>query len=81
MSQVSKGTIIRTIMLIIVVINLLLRYTGRNILNIDETAVGNFVELIVSITTILVCYWKNNSMSKNAIKADQILKQLNESEM
>jgi len=78
--KISKGTIIRTIMLILVVINFTLKQTGHDILNIDETEVGAALETIISIAVIAVAYWKNNSVSQNAIKADEFLKSLEEGE-
>ena len=75
--KITKGTIVRTIMLAIVVINYVLKATGNDVLNIDETAVGTFVETVVSITTIVVNWWYNNSFSSNAKKAQKILEELN----
>ena len=75
--KISKGTIVRTIMLAIVVINYVLKATGNDVLNIDETAVGTFVETVVSIATILANWWYNNSFSSNAKKAQKFLEELN----
>ena len=78
--KISKGTIIRTVMLALVLINFTLKQLGHDVLNISETEVGTFIEMVVSVATIIVCYWKNNSVSPNAIKADEFLHQLNEKE-
>jgi len=78
--KISKGTIIRTVMLILVVINFTLKQTGHDVLNIDETEVGAALETVISIAVIAVAYWKNNSVSANAIKADEFLKSLEEGE-
>ena len=75
--KITKGTIVRTIMLAIVVINYVLKATGHDVLNVDETAVGTFVETAVSIATIAVNWWYNNSFSTNAKKAQKILEELN----
>ena len=76
--KITKGTIIRTIMLIIVLINLVLKQTGRPILEIQEGTVASFIETIIEIAAIAVAWWKNNSFSENARKADEYLRQLNE---
>lgn len=75
--KITKGTIVRTIMLAIVVINYVLKATGNDVLNINETAVGTFVETTVSIATIVVNWWYNNSFSSNAKKAQKFLEELN----
>lgn len=80
MKNISKGTIIRTIMLGLVVINYVLKATGHDILNVSESQVGEFVETAISVATIIVCYWKNNSISEYAIEADKLLLQLKESD-
>ncbi len=75
-TKITKGTIIRTIALALVLLNFILEKTGHPILNISESEIGSFVEMAVSAATIIVCWWKNNSYSKKAIKADNFLKHL-----
>ena len=78
--KISKGTIVRTIMLIIVIINMILQHFGLDIINVDESQVLNFVEIVIELAVIIVSFWKNNSFTDNAIKADEFLQQLRESE-
>lgn len=78
--KISKGTIVRTIMLVIVIINMILKACGKNIINIDENQVLSAVEMIIEIAVIIVNFWKNNSFTDKAIKADEFLKTLKESE-
>jgi len=75
--KITKGTIIRTVMIIIVVLNLILKKCGINPLNIEEGSVEAFVETMTEAAVILVSFWKNNSFSQNAIRADEFLKELN----
>lgn len=75
---ISKGTIVRTIMLIIVIINLILKQTGHDIINVSESEVLSFVEIIIELAVIITTFWKNNSFTKNAQKADEFLKNLRE---
>ena len=75
---ISKGTIVRTIMLIIVIINLILKQTGHNLINVSENEVLGLVETIIELAIIITTFWKNNSFTKNAQKADEFLKQLKE---
>lgn len=74
--KITTGTIIRTIMIAIVVINLFLKAIGKPVLDIEEGTVASWVEMIVEVAMVLVGFWKNNSYSKAAIKADEFLKSL-----
>lgn len=74
--KISKGTIVRTVMLVIVIINLILKQTGHAIIDVSENEILSVVETIIELAVIIVSFWKNNSYSKNAIKADIFLKEL-----
>lgn len=78
--KISKGTIVRTVMLIIVVINMVLKKCGIDLINVSESEILAIVELFIEIAVIVVAFWKNNSYTQNAIKADEFLKHLKESE-
>lgn len=78
--KISKGTIVRTVMLVIVIINLVLKQLGHDLINVSESEILSVVEMIIEIAVIAVSFWKNNSYSKNAIKADEFLKNLREME-
>ncbi|ABX41427.1 phage holin [Lachnoclostridium phytofermentans] len=75
--KLTKGTIIRTIMLILVIVNLILKRTGRPVLDIQEGTVASFVETVIELGTIIIAWWENNSFTQNARKADDYLKKLN----
>lgn len=72
----KKSTIIRSICLLIVLINFVLRSTGHDVLNIDESQIAETVEMIISIAVIVLSWWKNNSFTENAQKADEYLEEL-----
>lgn len=78
--KITKGTITRSVLLFIVVLNMLLKKMGLNPLNIDKGTTASFVETILELLVIMVSFWKNNSFSKNAIRADEFLKALREGE-
>lgn len=80
MSNISKGTIVRTIMLILVLANIILKQCGYDIIDVSESEVLTIVETLIEIAVIVVAWWKNNSFSEKAIKADEFLKNLKESE-
>lgn len=74
--KISKGTIIRTIALAVVLLNLLLKALGKPLIDFDEGTALYWLEHIIEVAVIIVTFWKNNSFSENAIKADEFLKQL-----
>lgn len=76
--KISKGTIIRTILIVIVLLNIILEKLGVDVIQADESEVAMLVETIIKIAVIVVGFWKNNSFSEKAIKADEFLKQLRE---
>lgn len=78
--RISKGTIVRTVMLIIVIINLVLKQLGYDLINVSESEILSVVEMLIELAVIVVSFWKNNSYTQNAIKADEFLKNLKESE-
>ena len=78
--KITKGTIIRTMVLAIVIINMILKQMGIDVINVSESQVADFIEMLISIATIIVAWWENNSVSQNAIRADMFLQQLNEIE-
>ena len=77
--NISKGTIVRTIMVILVILNTILKHFGIEIINVSENEVMAFVEAIIEIAVLVVAFWKNNSFTQKAIQADEFLKTLKES--
>ncbi len=71
--KISKGTIVRTVMLVIVIINLVLKQLGHDLINVSESEILSVVEMIIELAVIVVSFWKNNSYSEKAIKADEFL--------
>ncbi len=78
--KISKGTIVRTILLLIAIINIGLQHFGIDIIKVDESEVASIVEYIIQIAIIVVGFWKNNSYTEKALEADKFLKDLRESE-
>lgn len=75
--KITKGTIVRTILLSIALINMILRYMGKSPIYVLESDVLSFVDCAISVSIIVIGFWKNNSYTKNAMKADELLRQLN----
>ena len=78
--KITKGTIVRTVMVAIVVINLVLKAIGVEVINADENVIAGVVETLVEIVAIAAAWWYNNSYTENARKADAFMQELKESE-
>lgn len=77
--SVSKGTIVRTIMMFLVIGNIILQHLGYDIIDVDESTILTAIELLIEVAVLIVGWWKNNSFSENAIKADEFLQKLKNS--
>ena len=74
--RISDGTIARTILLALALINQLLTAFGYNVIDISDETINTLVSTIFTITTAIIAFWKNNSFTKEAIEADKVLKEL-----
>ena len=73
MGKINKMTIIRTVLLIAGLINLALTIFGRNPLPFSDQQIADFVSLLWTVSAALWAWWKNNSFTGAAIKADEYL--------
>lgn len=78
--KITKGTIVRTISLVIVLINIILKHFGIDVINVTENEILTLVEAVIEVAVIVISFWKNNSFTQDAIKADEFLKNLKGSE-
>lgn len=74
--KVETGTIVRTVVLIFALVNQLLTATGKNPLPFSEEEVYQAGTAVITAITAVVAWWKNNSFSKEALKADQYLQSM-----
>ncbi len=74
--EVTSGTIARTVILVLALINQVLVMFGKSPLNIADDDIATVVSLLFTIASTAVAWWKNNSFSQNAIKADEYLEKL-----
>lgn len=78
--KIKSDTIIRTVILIIALINQILTSTGHSVLPITDEQISDVISLILTISASVWAWWKNNSFTKKAIIADEILNDLREGE-
>ena len=76
--QPTKETIIRTIVLFVAFINQLLVTAGKNPLPFLDDELADVLSYLFTIIASLVAWWKNNSFTHEAIKADEYLNCLKE---
>lgn len=74
--KVSTATIVRTICLILALVNQVLSVTGHAVLPISNEQTEQLVTLVITISTSLISWWKNNSFTQPALQADAVLTDL-----
>ena len=74
--KVKTETIIRTIVLILALVNQVLAIYGKQKIPITEDEIYQLITLIVTIGASLWTWWKNNSFTQPAIQADEYMEKL-----
>lgn len=72
----KKETWIRTIVLMIALINQVLTVLGKNPLPFSEEEIYQFLSLAATVICGLWAWWKNNSFTAAAVVADDYLEKL-----
>jgi len=76
--KVSKGTVIRTSLLVLALLNNLLALFGKSPLPIENETVEEVISFIFTAGTSLIAWWKNNSFTDAALKGDAVMRQIKE---
>ena len=71
--NITKGTLIRTILLVLALINQILAVFGKSPIPIDDDTVTSLISTAWTVIASLIAWWKNNSFTDKAIKADKML--------
>ena len=72
--KVSKGTIIRTACLVLTIINSFLAIFEKSPLPIDDATIEMVISFAFATAAAFAAWWKNNSFTQAALKADEVLK-------
>lgn len=72
---ISAGTIARTIILVLALVNQLLTATGHSVINISDESINTLISTGFTIVTAIVAWWKNNSFTQSALKADEVMRE------
>ena len=75
-TKIKPDTIARTIVLALALINQCLAIMGKGTIDIAENDVYQFVSLAWTIISAIVAWWYNNSFTKHARRADELLEAL-----
>lgn len=72
--KITAGTIARTIILALALVNQVLTACGISVIPIDDESIQTIVATTFTVVTAVVAWWKNNSFTKKAIAADAYMK-------
>lgn len=73
MKKTDIGTITRTILIIIALINQGLLIAGKNPLPFEDEQIAQVISFVFTAVTALVTWWKNNNFSQEAKEAQHYL--------
>lgn len=74
--KVTKETITRTVINAVALLNILLVVFNKVPLDLDESLIYDLVSCIALAGANIQSWWKNNSFTPAAIKADEYMKQI-----
>lgn len=79
--KIKKGTIIRTILLAVALVNQILTIAGKSPLPISDEQLETLVSTAITVVIAVINWWKNNSFTSLAIEADEMRKCVKKSEV
>lgn len=77
-TNISAGTIARTLCLALALVNQVLTVTGHAVLPIDDDTINQAVSLAFTVGASAAAWWKNNSFTRAARAADEYMAALKE---
>lgn len=78
--KIESGTIARTIVLFVALLNSVLTMCGANPLEISDDTIYSIVSAVFMIGSAVWSWWKNNSFTAAAKEADEYMKRIREAE-
>lgn len=72
--KITAGTIARTICLALALINQILTATGHSVINISNDDINTLISTMFTVATAVAAWWKNNSFTQPALRADGIMR-------
>ena len=80
MKNVKIDTVIRTIILIIALVNQVLTALGKNPLPWSNEEIYSGLSAVATVAAAAWAWWKNNSFTNAAVAADEYMETLKEGE-
>lgn len=77
--KISAGTIARTIILALALVNQMLAIGGKSPIPISDQEIELLVSTIWTVLASLAAWWKNNSFTQAALIGDKKMKEARES--
>ena len=74
----TPGTMARTVCLVLALTNQILTVLGYNVINISDDTVNTLISTGFTVITAIAAWWKNNSFTKAAIEADNVMHNMKE---
>ena len=78
--KLKKDTVIRTVLLALALVNQVLAALDLAPLPVSESGVYDFLSLGFTAAASVWAWWKNNSFTRAARKADEVLEELKKEE-
>lgn len=74
--NITAGTLSRTIILALALINQILSATEHPVLPIEDAQIETLVTTGWTVAAALIAWWKNNSFTSAAKAGDEVMKQV-----
>ncbi len=72
--KVQTGTIVRTVLLVLALLNQLLMIAGHSPIPIEDETVMEFISTGATIVITAITWWKNNSFTQAALQGDRTMR-------
>lgn len=73
--KIKTDTIVRTALLVVALINQGLTMMGMSLLPITDEQLTDIITLLITVGASLWAWWRNNSFTKHAVRADKMLEE------
>lgn len=74
-NKITAGTIARTIVLLLALVNQCLSMAGIQVIPIADEDINALVTTLWTVVAAVVAWWKNNSFTRAAREADALMRQ------
>lgn len=78
MKNRKVGTIIRTVLLALALVNSIFVAAGRPIIELEDETITVLINALFTVAAAIWSWWKNNSVTQAAVTADQVLDAIRE---